>query len=172
MPESIAFDRAAGYYDATRGFAPAQEAAIAAALIAALGPPTGPVLELGIGTGRIAIPVQQQGGYAYYGIDLARPMLEKLRENAAARSDHPFRLVQGDSDLVPALEQALPAAFGGGPTDYQLVEDQSGAGLAQLCLLIHPRVGPLEPTAARMAASRSSKTWTTTASINASLSAR
>jgi hypothetical protein len=54
-----------------------------------------------------------------------------------------------DSDLVPALEQTLPEAFGGGPTDYQLVEGQGSDGLAQLCLVIHPRVGPLDPAAAR-----------------------
>jgi hypothetical protein len=54
-----------------------------------------------------------------------------------------------DSDLVPTLEQALPAAFGGGPTDYQLVEDQSSDGKARLCLLIHPRLGSVEPARAR-----------------------
>jgi hypothetical protein len=54
-----------------------------------------------------------------------------------------------DGDLVPTLEQALPAAFGGGPTDYQLVEDQASDGQARLCLLIHPRLGPLEPGRAR-----------------------
>src|SRR4051812_44421566 len=109
MSESIAFDRAAEYYDATRGFAPEQEAAIAAALVAALGPPSGPVLELGIGTGRIAIPVQGQGGYAYYGIDLARPMLEKLRENAAARGDHRFPLGRGDITRLPFPDATFAA---------------------------------------------------------------
>jgi hypothetical protein len=53
-----------------------------------------------------------------------------------------------DSDLVPALEQALPATFGGGPTDFQLVEDEANDGRPRLCLLIHPRLGPLDPAAA------------------------
>src|SRR4051812_29723687 len=100
MTDSIAFDRAADYYDATRGFSAEQEAPIIAAMAAALGTPDGSVLELGIGTGRIAVPLQAHG-YPYYGIDLALPMLHKLRENAAARGGHWFPLVQGDITRLP-----------------------------------------------------------------------
>jgi hypothetical protein len=50
-----------------------------------------------------------------------------------------------DSDVVRVLEEALPARFGGGPTDYQLVEEEGDDGQARLRLLVHPRVGPLEP---------------------------
>ena len=38
----------------------------------------GPILELGIGTGRIAIPLAQKG-FTVHGIDASRRMLEKLR---------------------------------------------------------------------------------------------
>jgi hypothetical protein len=34
--------------------------------------------------------------------------------------------------------------FGGGPTDYQLLEDERDDGKPQLRLIIHPRVGSLD----------------------------
>jgi hypothetical protein len=51
-----------------------------------------------------------------------------------------------DSDVIRVLEEVLPARFGGAPTDYQLVEEETGDGHARLSLFIHPRVGPLEPS--------------------------
>jgi hypothetical protein len=50
-----------------------------------------------------------------------------------------------DGDIIPVLEEWLPARFGGGPTDYQLVEDSSGEGDTRLRLLVHPAVGPHDP---------------------------
>ena len=52
-----------------------------------------------------------------------------------------------DRDVVRVLEQVLPARFGGGPTDYQLVEEEDPAGRPGLRLLVHPDVGPLDPAA-------------------------
>jgi hypothetical protein len=49
-----------------------------------------------------------------------------------------------DTDLVRVLEETLPARFGGGPTDYQLVEEEASGGGARLRLVVHPRVGPLD----------------------------
>lgn len=49
-----------------------------------------------------------------------------------------------DADLVRVLEEVLPARFGGGPADYQLVEDEAESGRPCLRLLIHPAVGPLD----------------------------
>jgi hypothetical protein len=46
------------------------------------------------------------------------------------------------SDLHPLLEEVLPARFGGGPTDYQLVEEEIGA-LPKLSVVVGPRVGPV-----------------------------
>lgn len=100
MSDSITFDRAVEYYDATRGFSAEQERQIIEAMAAALGRLDGPVLELGIGTGRIAIPLQQRG-YEYFGIDLSLPMMLKLHENAALRSKYNFPLVQGDITRLP-----------------------------------------------------------------------
>ena len=53
-----------------------------------------------------------------------------------------------DVDVVQVLEETLPNRFGGGPTDYQLVEEEDPAsGRPGLCLLVHPRLGPLDPEA-------------------------
>jgi hypothetical protein len=52
-----------------------------------------------------------------------------------------------DTDLIRALEEFLPARFGGGQTDYQLVEGESEEGRPEVRLLIDPAVGPLDPAA-------------------------
>jgi hypothetical protein len=51
-----------------------------------------------------------------------------------------------DSDLVRVLEEVLPARFGGGPLDYQLVEAETPHGDPVLRLLVHPAVGVVDPT--------------------------
>ena len=52
-----------------------------------------------------------------------------------------------DSDLTRVLEEVLPARFGGGPLDYQIVEEETAAGDPVLCLRVHPAIGPLDPAA-------------------------
>ncbi len=52
-----------------------------------------------------------------------------------------------DSDVISALEARLPELFGGGPTDYQLLESEGDDGLPHLTLLVHPRVGPVDEAA-------------------------
>jgi hypothetical protein len=54
-----------------------------------------------------------------------------------------------DTDVIRVLEETLPARFGGGATDYQLVERETAGGLADLRLIVHPRLGPLDETAVR-----------------------
>jgi hypothetical protein len=49
------------------------------------------------------------------------------------------------TDVIRVLEEVLPSRFGGGPTDYQLVEVESSDGQSQLRLLVHPQLGPLDP---------------------------
>lgn len=86
---SVSFDRAAEYYDATRSMTPAAEAQLTAVLAEAL-IGHGPVLEIGVGTGRIALPLAATG-LEVVGIDLADPMLRKLlakgTEAPVARAD-------------------------------------------------------------------------------------
>jgi hypothetical protein len=50
-----------------------------------------------------------------------------------------------DADLVQVLEDVLPSRFGGGSTDYQLVEDEDSNGRPRLRLFVHPALGPLDP---------------------------
>jgi hypothetical protein len=49
-------------------------------------------------------------------------------------------------DLFELFEKVLPAEFGGGPGDYQLVEEEDERGQTRLSLLVHPRVGSLDET--------------------------
>ena len=46
-----------------------------------------------------------------------------------------------DVDVLRVLEDVLPARFGGGPGDYQLVEEETLDGRPQLWLLVRPSVG-------------------------------
>jgi hypothetical protein len=56
-----------------------------------------------------------------------------------------------DEDVIRILEEVLPVRFGGGPTDYQLVEGEAGDGRPVLRLLVHPRVPLVSPDVAREA---------------------
>jgi len=56
-----------------------------------------------------------------------------------------------DTEVIRVLEEVLPVRFGGGPTDYQLLEEEAEDGRPRLRLLVHPGVGPLDPEALREA---------------------
>lgn len=45
-----------------------------------------------------------------------------------------------DSDMVRILEEVLPERFGGGPLDYQFVEEEDEQGLTRLNLLVSPGI--------------------------------
>jgi hypothetical protein len=49
-----------------------------------------------------------------------------------------------DSDVARILDEDLPRAFGGEPTDYQVAEVASGEGQPRLQLRVHPRVGAVD----------------------------
>lgn len=106
-PDSVRFDRAADFYDETRGFPPGEDQPIAAMIAqAARLTPFSRVLEVGVGTGRIALPLAGHAG-SIVGVDLARPMLERLR---AKRVAEPVRLVEGDVTRLPLAPGAFDAA--------------------------------------------------------------
>jgi len=54
-----------------------------------------------------------------------------------------------DTDLIHVLEEILPVRFGGGPTDYQLLDEESPDGKPRVRLLVHPRLGPMDPAQVR-----------------------
>lgn len=90
---TISYDRIASSYDASRGYPPAAAAQLGAAIVARCGPAP-LILELGIGTGRVAAPVREAGGRVV-GVDLAREML------AIARAKGLDRLAQADVAHLP-----------------------------------------------------------------------
>ena len=52
-----------------------------------------------------------------------------------------------DADIIRILEEILPRKFGGGPSEYQLVEESMTDGPPRLRLLIHPSVPAVDPVA-------------------------
>jgi hypothetical protein len=52
-----------------------------------------------------------------------------------------------DTDVIRVLEESLPRRFGGGPVDYQLLEEHDERGQPRLRLLVHPALGPLDDDA-------------------------
>jgi SAM-dependent methyltransferase len=102
--ESVSFDRAAGFYDNTRRLSPQVSATQTAQLREALRAVDGPTLEIGIGTGRVAIPLVT-AGQRIVGVDLSFAMLARLREKSPGQPP----LVQADATLLPFRD----GAFGG-----------------------------------------------------------
>ncbi|HKB48903.1 MAG TPA: class I SAM-dependent methyltransferase [Ktedonobacterales bacterium] len=109
MP-SISFDRAAEGYDASRGYSPATAEAIGWALFAATGArPGSRFLEMGIGTGRIAIPLLALGANVT-GVDISSRMVERLHANLEARRAEQPELPWGTLEVQLADMTALPFA--------------------------------------------------------------
>jgi SAM-dependent methyltransferase len=106
-PGSVAFDRAAEYYDQTRGLSPEGMQKTIELLTGQLDE-RGSVLEVGVGTGQIALPLHE-AGIPVIGLDLARAMMSKLVEKAGGRS--PLPLVQADATAMPFHDDAFGAAY-------------------------------------------------------------
>ena len=106
---SIAFDRAAGYYDETRGIPPEVEEQAADRVEAAVGP-AGRLLEVGVGTGRVSLPLHRRGR-DLVGVDLSGPMLDRYRAKAAAEGLAPPVLVRGDATHLPFRDACVDAVL-------------------------------------------------------------
>jgi SAM-dependent methyltransferase len=104
---SVAFDRAAAYYDQTRGL-PEDGARRQTDLLIEELASSGPVLEVGVGTGQVALPLHE-AGVGVIGLDLARPMMDRLIEKSEGRI--PFPLVQADATRMPFAEATFGAAY-------------------------------------------------------------
>lgn len=94
---AMSFDRAAAYYDATRGLPPDVHARLTAMLVSELAS-RGPCLEMGVGTGRIALPLAAEG-VPLVGVDIAPKMLQRLVDNAGGH--RPFPLAVADVTALP-----------------------------------------------------------------------
>lgn len=104
MSGSIPFDRAAEYYDDTRGLSPEGVERTTRALAEALGD-AAPVLEIGVGTGQVAIPLRE-AGLDVIGLDLSRPMLEQLRRKGVF-----VPVVEADATRMPFRDDAFGGAY-------------------------------------------------------------
>jgi ubiquinone/menaquinone biosynthesis C-methylase UbiE len=101
---SIAFDRAAPYYDATRVVSEdatrRQTELLAAEIVARR------ALEIGCGTGQVSLPLRA-AGVDVVGIDLSHPMLRRLLEKSGGAPAFP--IVQGDATRLPFGDGAFGA---------------------------------------------------------------
>jgi len=110
------FDRVAEIYDATRGFPPAAEAAVGdgiAAILAPLGEHPS-LVEVGVGTGRVAVPLALRG-VRVTGADISRGMVAVLRRRApgvavvlAEAARLPFRPEAFDAVLFVHILHLVP----------------------------------------------------------------
>ena len=107
MTGSVAFDRAASFYDQTRTLSPETARKVTDLLVSEL-KGRGRCLEIGVGTGRIAIPVAE-AGVPLVGVDLARPMLDRLIEKAGGRP--PFPVALADATRLPFAAGSFDTAF-------------------------------------------------------------
>jgi SAM-dependent methyltransferase len=105
--QPASFDRAAGYYDATRALPDDARDALAEILAAELAG-RGPGLEIGVGTGRIALPLHERG-IALAGADIAPAMLRRLVANAGGRQ--PFPLLLADATRLPLAGSSFGAVL-------------------------------------------------------------
>jgi len=94
MPGRLSFDRIATIYDETRRLAPRTMARLLAVLVDELQGKK--VLEVGVGTGRFAVPLQKSG-ISVVGVDISRRMVE-------------LGLAKGLRDVVFADGARLPFA--------------------------------------------------------------
>jgi ubiquinone/menaquinone biosynthesis C-methylase UbiE len=93
---SVSFDRAVEYYDRTRGIS--EEASRRqTSLLAAELQGRCPCLEIGVGTGLVALPLAE-AGIDMVGLDVSGPMLAKLVEKAGGTA---FPLVIADATSIP-----------------------------------------------------------------------
>lgn len=105
MSDSVSFDRAASFYDSTRV---TDEETLRATIdllerdVAA----GGPVLEIGVGTGAVAVPLAQRG-VRVVGVDLSDQMMARLRDKGGA-----VALAQADATRLPFRDRAFAGTYG------------------------------------------------------------
>ncbi len=103
---SVAFERGVEDYDRTRGL-PAEAMGAVVRFLSFELKGHQPCLEIGVGTGRIALPLAEED-VAMTGVDLSQPMLGELRRKSGRTS--PFPIVVADAVRLPFAD----AYFGAG----------------------------------------------------------
>ena len=123
---SINFDRAAGFYDATRPVDDAELNQTLELLSRTLDVPDS-TLEIGVGTGALALPLADQG-WRLTGVDISAAMLSRLVDKAGGRP--PLALVRSDATALPFAD----GSFGGSYVRhvFHLIPQWRGV-VAELC---------------------------------------
>jgi SAM-dependent methyltransferase len=131
MSGSVRFDRAAEIYDQTRAIS-AEAMARTTELLAAEFDGRGRVLEVGVGTGLLALPLHE-AGVRLAGLDLTAAMVAKLVEKAGGSP--PFPLVLADATRMPFAD----GVFGGAYLRWvlHLIPDWPGV-LAETARVVRP----------------------------------
>ena len=107
MSGSVPFDRAAEFYDRSRAISDDAMARTVELLAEELRD-RGRVLEVGVGTGLLALPAHR-AGIGVVGVDLSAPMLGKLVEKAGGEPRFP--LVLADATRLPFRDGAFGGAY-------------------------------------------------------------
>lgn len=110
MPESISFDRAATFYDATRRLPEDLATAINNALLSEIhNAGTDRILEVGVGTERIARPLMA-AGIRVTGVDISTQMMAQLQAQLGPQHTPPD-LILGDATHLPLHDHSYRAAL-------------------------------------------------------------
>jgi SAM-dependent methyltransferase len=104
---SVAFDRAAAFYDESRAISEESMARTVALLSQEL-VGRGRCLEVGVGTGLVALPLHASG-VPLAGVDLSAPMLGRLVHKAGGAP--PFPVVRGDATRMSFPDGVFGAAY-------------------------------------------------------------
>lgn len=100
----VSFDRAAEFYDTTRGYAEGSAERIRDSIVAYTGAGQGTrFLELGVGTGRIALPFIR-ASYDYTGVDVSPAMMARLAGKLAgdpSAATYRYELREADITALP-----------------------------------------------------------------------
>jgi hypothetical protein len=102
--------------------------------------PSAPRLQLNVATGDYGVLERRACGCALgrAGLSLHIHRVRSFEKLAAEGMNYVF------GNLFEVLEDTLPLQLGGGPGDYQLVEEEDAGGQTRLTLLIDPAVGAVD----------------------------
>jgi ubiquinone/menaquinone biosynthesis C-methylase UbiE len=123
---SISFDRAAEFYDRTRV---TDDDAVRASVDLLAAELDGPILEVGVGTGALAVPLAARGAHVI-GADLSAAMLARLRDKTQV-----VPVAQADATRLPFADGAFGGAFA--RHVLHLIGEWRSA-VAELCRVVRP----------------------------------
>jgi SAM-dependent methyltransferase len=105
MSDSVSFDRAASCYDATRVTDEETLRGVVDLLRREVAVDAGPVLEIGVGTGALALPLAARGA-RLVGVDLSGEMMSRLRDKGGG-----VALARADATGLPFRDAAFAGAY-------------------------------------------------------------